>query len=120
MNRFPAWLNALVLALLLAGGLFALPNIYGSVEAVQIADNDGAEFGEGRLAEFVRVVENADITPEAAYLRHLEKCGEILGPRLATIHNLHYYQKLMRDIRVAVDAGTMPQLAAALRAAYEK
>ncbi|MBT8086485.1 MAG: tRNA guanosine(34) transglycosylase Tgt, partial [Gammaproteobacteria bacterium] len=30
-----------------------------------------------------------------AYLRHLVKCGEILGPRLATIHNLHYYQKLM-------------------------
>ena len=55
-----------------------------------------------------------------AYLRHLEKCGEILGPRLATIHNLHYYQKLMRDIRAAVDAGTLPQLAARLRAAYEK
>ena len=34
-----------------------------------------------------------------SYLRHLEKCGEILGPRLATIHNLHYYQKLMTDIR---------------------
>jgi preprotein translocase subunit SecD len=69
MNRFPAWLNALVLALLLAGCLFALPNIYGSVEAVQIADNDGSDFGEARLGEFVRVVENADITPEAAYLQ---------------------------------------------------
>ena len=37
-----------------------------------------------------------------AYLRHLAKCGEILGPRLATIHNLHYYQKLMREIRAAI------------------
>ena len=33
-----------------------------------------------------------------AYLRHLVKCGEILGPRLATLHNLHYYQQLMKTI----------------------
>ncbi len=53
-----------------------------------------------------------------AYLRHLEKCGEILGPRLATIHNLYYYQQLMNDIRAAITAGTLPQLVADLRAAY--
>lgn len=53
-----------------------------------------------------------------AYLRHLAKCGEILGPRLATIHNLHYYQELMRDIRAAIEAGTLPALAARLREAY--
>ena len=53
-----------------------------------------------------------------AYLRHLVKCGEILGPRLATIHNLHYYQQLMNDIRAAVRAGTLPDLLAGLRAAY--
>lgn len=53
-----------------------------------------------------------------AYLRHLEKCGEILGPRLATIHNLHYYQKLMKDIRAAISAGTLAGLMAGLRAAY--
>jgi len=40
-----------------------------------------------------------------AYLRHLDKCGEILGPRLATIHNLHYYQSLMREMREAIAAG---------------
>lgn len=34
-----------------------------------------------------------------AYLRHLEKCGEMLGPRLATVHNLHYYQQLMAKDR---------------------
>ena len=38
-----------------------------------------------------------------AYLRHLDKCGEILGSRLSTIHNLHYYQLLMRDIRDAIE-----------------
>lgn len=37
-----------------------------------------------------------------AYLRHLDKCGEILGARLNTIHNLYYYQELMRDIRAAI------------------
>jgi len=53
-----------------------------------------------------------------AYLRHLAKCGEILGPRLATIHNLHYYQSLMKDIRAAIEADTLPGLAATLRDAY--
>ena len=38
-----------------------------------------------------------------AYLRHLDKCGEILGSRLNTIHNLYYYQQLMRDIRSAIE-----------------
>ena len=37
-----------------------------------------------------------------AYLRHLDKCGEMLGPMLATIHNLHYYQDLMRGLREAI------------------
>ena len=40
-----------------------------------------------------------------AYLRHLDKCGEILGARLNTIHNLYYFQDLMRLIRVAIEAG---------------
>jgi queuine tRNA-ribosyltransferase len=53
-----------------------------------------------------------------AYLRHLGKCGEILGPRLATIHNLHYYQKLMAGLRAAIDAGTLPDFVASLRTAY--
>ncbi|HET8941590.1 MAG TPA: tRNA guanosine(34) transglycosylase Tgt [Rudaea sp.] len=38
-----------------------------------------------------------------AYLRHLDKCGEMLGPMLATIHNLHYYQELMRGLRQAIE-----------------
>ena len=40
-----------------------------------------------------------------AYLHHLDKCGEIQGARLNTIHNLHYYQMLMREMREALDAG---------------
>lgn len=38
-----------------------------------------------------------------SYLRHLDKCKEILGAHLNTIHNLYYYQELMRDIRKALD-----------------
>ena len=38
-----------------------------------------------------------------SYLRHLDKCGEILGSRLNTIHNLYYYQQLMSDIRLAIE-----------------
>lgn len=40
-----------------------------------------------------------------AYLAHLDRCNEILGPRLNTIHNLHYYQQLMGDIRRAIESG---------------
>ncbi len=39
-----------------------------------------------------------------AYLRHLDKCGEILGSRLNTLHNLYYFQELMRHIREAIEA----------------
>ena len=41
-----------------------------------------------------------------AYLFHLEKCGEMLGAMLGTIHNLRYYQRFTQDIRDALDNGT--------------
>ena len=69
MNKFSWWVNLLVLSVLMAGCLLALPNIYGSAEAVQLADNSGAPFEEAKLNEFVRVVEAAGITPEASYLQ---------------------------------------------------
>jgi queuine tRNA-ribosyltransferase len=40
-----------------------------------------------------------------AYLHHLHRTGEILGARLNTIHNLHYYLQLMGSMRAAIDAG---------------
>ena len=42
-----------------------------------------------------------------AYLYHLQKCNEMLGPRLNTVHNLHYYQSLMRGLREAIEGGTL-------------
>jgi len=47
-----------------------------------------------------------------AYLYHLMKCNEILGPRLNTLHNLHYYQQLMLGIRGAIETGTFERFVA--------
>ena len=69
MNKYPVWLNTLVLVILMSGCLLALPNLYGSVPAIQIAHNDGVAYDEARLDEFVRAVENKGVTPEAAYLK---------------------------------------------------
>jgi queuine tRNA-ribosyltransferase len=50
-----------------------------------------------------------------AYLHHLERCGEMLAPMLATIHNLHYYLNLMREMREALDAGSFDAWVARFR-----
>jgi queuine tRNA-ribosyltransferase len=42
-----------------------------------------------------------------AYLRHLDRCNEILGSRLNTIHNLHFYLQLMQVMRQAIAAGEL-------------
>jgi queuine tRNA-ribosyltransferase len=47
-----------------------------------------------------------------SYLRHLDKCGEILGAQLNTIHNLYFYQRLMREIRAAIESGRFESYAA--------
>ena len=56
--------------------------------------NMGAAWAQGGRAGFSR-----------AYLHHLDRCNEMLGPMLASIHNLHYYLNLMREVRAALDAG---------------
>lgn len=47
-----------------------------------------------------------------AYLHHLDKCNEILGSQLNTLHNLHYYQQHMQGIRAAIEAGALETFAA--------
>jgi queuine tRNA-ribosyltransferase len=47
-----------------------------------------------------------------AYLHHLHRTGEILGARLNTIHNLHYYLQIMKEIRAAIEAGQFQQFVA--------
>lgn len=51
-----------------------------------------------------------------AYIRHLHDCSEILGARLATLHNLYYYQSLMARMRAAITAGVFGDLVRAAEA----
>jgi len=51
-----------------------------------------------------------------AYLHHLQKVNEILGSRLNTLHNLHFYQKLMRELREAIEGGGLRRYADEFRA----
>lgn len=60
------------------------------------AGKDGVAWDQGGRGGFSR-----------AYLHHLDRCGEMLGPMLTTIHNLHYYQQLMRELRDAIASGTL-------------
>ncbi|MEY2564119.1 MAG: queuine tRNA-ribosyltransferase [Verrucomicrobiota bacterium] len=53
------------------------------------------------------------------YIRHLVKSEEILGLRLITLHNLHFYLDLMRRARVAIEVGTFPELRASFVAGYK-
>ena len=69
MNKYPAWLNVLVLVALLTGILLALPNIYGSAPAIQLADRLGEPITETQLREFAKTVEAAGSGSEAAYLK---------------------------------------------------
>ncbi len=53
-----------------------------------------------------------------AYLHHLFRCEEMLGPMLLTWHNLHYFQDFMAGIRAAIAAGRLDTYAAEVRAAW--
>jgi queuine tRNA-ribosyltransferase len=61
-------------------------------------DGNGVTWAQGGRGGFSR-----------AYLHHLDRCGEMLGPMLASIHNLHYFLNLMTEVRAALDAGTYAQ-----------
>jgi queuine tRNA-ribosyltransferase len=53
-----------------------------------------------------------------AYLHHLDKCNEMLGARLNSLHNLHYYQGLMRELRAAIEVGRLAAFAQSIAAVY--
>jgi queuine tRNA-ribosyltransferase len=59
-------------------------------------------------------------TATRAYLHHLFKCSEPLGPRLLSIHNLHHYLELMSDARRAIELGTFAAFAAAKLEAIDR
>jgi len=53
-----------------------------------------------------------------AYLHHLDRCREMLGAQLNTLHNLHYYQTLMQGLRGAIQANTLPEWVSEFYQAY--
>ncbi|MBB3225718.1 queuine tRNA-ribosyltransferase [Luteibacter sp. Sphag1AF] len=55
-----------------------------------------------------------------AYLRHLDRCNEILGAQLNTMHNLRHYQRLMASLRDAIERGVLEDFVAAFYAARQK
>jgi len=52
-----------------------------------------------------------------AYLRHLDRCNEMLAPMLGTLHNLWYYQQLMASMRAAIEQGRFAEFRAQFHAA---
>jgi queuine tRNA-ribosyltransferase len=54
-----------------------------------------------------------------AYLHHLYRCGELLSSHLNTVHNLHYYQHLMAQLRCAIESGTLAEFARDFREKWE-
>jgi queuine tRNA-ribosyltransferase len=55
-----------------------------------------------------------------AYLHHLFKCSEPLGPRLLSLHNLHHYLRLMQEAREAIEAGCFAAYAQAKLEAIDR
>jgi queuine tRNA-ribosyltransferase len=55
-----------------------------------------------------------------SYLRHLDRCGEILGSHLNTVHNLYFYQRLMAEIRAAIEGERLGAYAREFRALQEQ
>ncbi len=53
-----------------------------------------------------------------AYLKHLDRCKEMLGPHLATVHNLYFYQQLMAGLRGAIAAGRLTEYVQGFLADY--
>ncbi len=86
---------------------------------------NGHLFTRGGVINIRNSIHAADLSPidpqcscytcahySRSYLRHLDRCDEILGSRLNTLHNLHFYLDLMRSIRKALEEGTFAAFAA--------
>ncbi len=102
MNKYPAWLNVLVLVVLLAGILLAVPNIYGSVPAIQLADRLGEPITETQLREFVSTLQAADIEPEAAYLKHERAVIRFAAAKSQTDAGERLRNRYGRDLNIAL------------------
>ncbi len=102
MNKYPAWLNVLVLVVLLTGILLAMPNLYGSVPAIQLADRLGEPVTETQLQEFVGTLQGANIEPEAAYLKDDRAVLRFETPEAQTAAGDRLRDRYGRDLNIAL------------------
>ena len=68
MNRYPSWLNILVVLAFITGFVFALPNVYSSLPSVQIANADGSKMDNEQVDEAINLIRALDINPVTEYI----------------------------------------------------
>ena len=102
MNKYPAWLNVLVLVILLTGILLALPNLYGSGPAIQLADRLGEPVTETQLGEFVNTLSAEGVEPEAAYLRDDRAVLRFDSPEEQTTAGERLRDRYGRNLNIAL------------------
>ena len=68
MNRYPSWLNTLVVLVFITGFVFALPNVYSSLPSVQIANSDGSKMDNEQIDEAIDLIRSLDINPVTQYI----------------------------------------------------
>ena len=68
MNRYPSWLNILVVLVFITGFVYALPNLYSSLPSVQIANADGSKMDNEQIDEAIDLIRTLDINPVAEYI----------------------------------------------------
>lgn len=104
LNRFPLWKNLMVVIIVLIGGLYALPNLYGEDPSVQISGTRGQEVNTETLSQVEHALAGANISPKSTLLENnailvrlnsdeqqlpaKEKIAEALGDKYSVALNL--------------------------------
>ena len=102
MNRYPTWLNLLVIGILALGALLALPNIYDSAPAVQLSEVDGKPFDDGMVDQVVTALKAEAIAPKESFIEdgrvvvtfdtedHQQQAGNLLRDRFSSVANVAF------------------------------
>ena len=104
LNRFPLWKNLMIIIIVLIGGLYALPNLYGEDPSVQISGTRGQEVNTETLSQVEHALAGANISPKSTLLENnailvrlnsdeqqlpaKEKIAEVLGDKYSVALNL--------------------------------
>ena len=102
MNRYPTWLNLLVIGILALGALLALPNIYDRAPAVQLSEVDGKRFDDGMVDQVVRALQAEAIAPKESFIEDgrvvvtfdteddQQQAGSLLRDRFSSVANVAF------------------------------